>query len=196
MALSCRDTNSKDSVQRFSLQDFLGGQNGLKSSKMPNLTHFDPLRKGGIWHTREKCFEFVSQHVRAIPETHSEKEMQLQLSPNARFSSFSTFPIHFHWISIVKFEWAVGGSNDLQSSPIFFWQLFITFVHRIKKHNPKLKKSGNLKHPTVSSAFCGFYKNFFLVHQLLCFYKVFVQLSAGIFRVRLSFRRRQTLGLC
>ena len=45
----------------------------------------------------------------------------------------------------------MGGSNDLQSSPIFFCQLFITFVHRIKKHNPKLKKSGNLKHPNESA---------------------------------------------
>ena len=54
MALSCRDTNPKDFVQRFPLQDFfLGGQNGLKSSKMPTLTHFDPLRTGGIGHTKE-----------------------------------------------------------------------------------------------------------------------------------------------
>ena len=32
-----------------------------------------------------------------------------------------------------------GGSNDLQSTPDFFWQLFITFVHRKKAQHKSQK---------------------------------------------------------
>ena len=126
-----------------------GGQRGSKWAFLSFLGHFDRPKKSWREKRWTESFEFVSRHDRDIPETHSEKEIQLNLSPNVRFSNFSKFPIHFYRISIVKFERAVGGSNDLQSSPNFFWQLLITFVHRIKKANQKLKKCWNLKHPSV-----------------------------------------------
>ena len=41
----------------------------------------------------------------------------------------------------------MGGSDDLQMTPNFFWELFITFLHEIKSPYLKLKKSGKVKHP-------------------------------------------------
>ena len=42
----------------------------------------------------------------------------------------------------------MGGSNDLQSPPNFFSELFMIFVHKIKKPNKILKKVGNMVHPS------------------------------------------------
>ena len=103
---------------------YRGGQRGSKWAFLSILGHFDHLKKSWKAKRCAKCFEFVSQHVRPIPEIHSVKEMQLKLSSNVRFSDFSKFPIHFHWISIVRFEF-VGGS------PIFFWLLLYFAEWRI-----------------------------------------------------------------
>ena len=43
----------------------------------------------------------------------------------------------------------VGGSNDLFFGRNFFSELFMIFVHKIKKGNEIIKKVGNMVHPTV-----------------------------------------------
>ena len=43
----------------------------------------------------------------------------------------------------------VGGSNDLFLGQNFFSELFMIFVHKIKKGNKIIKKVGNMVHPTL-----------------------------------------------
>ena len=127
---------------------FHGMSKGSKWAFLSILGYFDNPKISWRKKCRAKCFDLVSRYVRDIPETPSEKEIQLKLTSNVRFSNFLKFPIHFQWISIVKFERPVGGSNDLQSCPNFFSELFMIFVHKIKKANKILKKVGNMVHPS------------------------------------------------
>ena len=96
-----------------------------------------------------KCFKMLFEHIISLPEIGLRMNSVLKFRRNDEISNYLEFPLYFSSISYIKYDPFVGGSNDLQMVWNFFPELFMTFLHRIKNSNLKLKKSVFLKHPNI-----------------------------------------------
>ena len=131
---------------------------------MGKFAHFAPrwiCRTTWIW---VKCFIRVFKHTMAMTKIDSRKKWELKWPENVDFSNISKNPIHFLWISYIKYDPPSGGSNDLQKCRIFFSKLFMIFLHKKKNADKNLKKIVFLEHPSrhaqLTCISCLLFSNF------------------------------------
>ena len=139
-------------IEHFTHVHFWGVSNRRKMPILGKFAHFAPrqiCRTTWIW---VKCFTRVLKHTMAMTKIDLRKKLELKWPENVDFSNISKYPIHFLWISYIKYDPPGGESNDLQKCRKFFSKLFMIFLHKKKNADENLKKMVFLEHPITGAA--------------------------------------------